>query len=82
MARIHVQGGFGIALLLVTILPLFAALMVRRFAPRRKTAWLALFAWILILNACSHIILSLVAWSLRRVSSRRSCCSCRYRPSC
>lgn len=63
MAGAFAEGRFGASLVAVTVLPVVVAVIVRWRAPHTQPAWLALFAVILMLNAASHIGLSLVTWS-------------------
>ena len=58
-----VHRGFGVALLLVSLLPVVGATAIRWLAPRTEPAWLALFAWVLIANALWHAVLSLATWT-------------------
>lgn len=59
-----VHRGFGLALALVTLVPAIGAIVIRRAAPMTEPMWLAILAWVLIVNALWHVVLSLVTWTL------------------
>jgi len=60
----YVHSGFSLALIIATILPVIAAIVIRRAAPQTEPAWLVLFAWALIANAAWHAVLSVFTWTL------------------